>query len=99
MSNSGLTAGGQNSETQTIFFTSVNPMNKDHVKELSQRHAWMKCCEIQMKSGMNPAFQVFVLLSVFLINVRTFEEAMRNSFACFADVIIFNWWFSLRFCC
>ena len=32
ITNSGLTAGGQNSsrERQTVFFTAVNPMNKDH---------------------------------------------------------------------
>ena len=32
ITNSGLTAGGQNSsrERQTVFFTAVNPMNKEH---------------------------------------------------------------------
>ena len=32
VTNSGLIAGGQNSskERQTVFFTAVNPMNKDH---------------------------------------------------------------------
>ena len=32
ITNSGLIAGGQNSsrERQTVFFTAVNPMNKDH---------------------------------------------------------------------
>ena len=32
ITNSGLTPGGQNSckDRQTVFFTAVNPMNKDH---------------------------------------------------------------------
>ena len=34
LTNSGLIAGGQNSsrERQTVFFTSVNPMNKNHME-------------------------------------------------------------------
>ena len=55
ITNSGLIPGGQNlSKRQTVFFTSVDPMNKEHrdpnnIDLEASRLAWYK----QKKSGRN----------------------------------------------
>ena len=58
ITNSGLLLGGQNSsrERQTVFFTAVNPMNKDHKDP--QELDLTTSCIAQAKVGSAPGYGV-----------------------------------------
>ena len=65
--NSGLIAGGQNSswERQTVFFTAVNPMNKDHrcPQELDLTKPRVASCKQKWKRHQDTVYWVDTLLT------------------------------------
>ena len=55
ITNSGLIAGGQNSgrDRQTVFFTAVNPMHKNHKDPLHRKSKSGKCTKIRCTGSKN----------------------------------------------
>ena len=65
ITNSGLIAGGQNSsrDRQTVFFTAVNPMHKNHQDPKRARFDQTTSCILQAKMESEPRYGVLGSIS------------------------------------